>query len=139
MRNTIAFLACLAIVVAAARNACAAEEKKEEPKKEEAKPAAAEGNYELVDSQVLKFRLQGQGNYGDTRDDDGIKPNGGKVGTFTCEGTKLELANEAFEDGFIVTKDYGKIKIRFTTTMLGIVLNVFITPEQKGKLARLRK
>lgn len=138
MRRALAVIACFAVAFVV--SACgAAEEKKEEVKKEEAKPAAGDGGYELVDTQVLKFRLQGQSNYGDARDDDGIKPNGGKVGVFTCEGQKIELANEAFEDGFIVTKNYGKIKIRFTTTMLGIVLNVFCTAEQKGQLAKLRQ
>lgn len=140
MRN--AFVVSLAFCFVVGFCVAAEEKKAEEPKKEEAKPAAAAaagGEYELVDSQALKFRLQGQADYGTDRDDDGIKPVGGKVGTFSCEGQKLELTSEKFEDGFILTKDYGKIKIRFTTTMLGTVLNVFVTPAQKGRLAALRK
>ncbi|MCY3023193.1 MAG: hypothetical protein NTW87_29805 [Planctomycetota bacterium] len=149
MRKTLSLVT--GIVLALAAMWCpAAEEKKDaaadakkeaapEAKKDAPKPAGAEGNYEMIEPQALKFRMQGQADYGNDRDDDGIKPNAGKVGTFTCEGTKLELANEQFVDGFIVTKDYGKVKIRFTTTMIGTVLSVYLTPEQKARLLMLRK
>jgi len=104
-------------------------------KGEAAKPAADE--YQLVEPQVLKFSLKGH-KYDSERTEEGIKPTGGTVGTFFCEGQKLELASDKFEDGFIVTKDYGKIKVRFTQGMMGAFMSVFLTPGQKGVLAALK-
>jgi hypothetical protein len=142
MRTTLILTAGL-VLVSLAAYCPAGEEKKDAPPPAvapatPAAPAAADGNYELVDSVTLQFRIRGQQYEGSTRDDDGIKPNGGRVGDFSCEGQKIELTSDKFEDGFIATKQYGKIKVRFTPTMLGEVLNVFVTPAQKQMLLRLK-
>ena len=36
-----------------------------------------------------------------------------KVESFTCEGHNIALANNIINDGYIVTKDYGKMKIGY--------------------------
>lgn len=113
-------------------------EKKDEPAKTApapAAPAADESKYQLIDVTSARFRLVGQKyDANSERTDEGIKPNGGTVGTFSCGGNKIELASDKFENGFIVTKEYGKIKIRFTEGMAGTLLSVFLTAEQKGQL-----
>ena len=40
-----------------------------------------------------------------------MKVNNTKVESFTCEGHKIALAKNIIDDGYIVTKDYGKMKI----------------------------
>jgi hypothetical protein len=145
MRTTLILMAGL-LLAGLAAFCPAGEEKKETPPPAvpaaapatPAAPAAAEGAYELVDTATLQFRIRGQSYDGSTRDDDGVKPSGGKVGDLSCEGQKIELTSDKFEDGFIATKQYGKIKVRFTPTMLGEVLNVFVTPAQKQMLLRLK-
>jgi len=141
MRSYISLIAAPALFVALAL--CGGEEKggtvpaPADKKGEAAKPAAEQGNYELVEPQVLRFSLKGH-KYESETTEEGIKPTGGTVGAFSCEGQKIELASDKFEDGFIVTKYYGKIKIRFSQGMMGTFPNIFLTPGQKGALAALR-
>lgn len=68
-----------------------------------------------------------------------VKPMSGKVGLFLCENQKIELASPNFEDGFILTRDYGKIKVRFGMSLSGTLFTLWMTPEQKGALMKLRQ
>ncbi len=68
-----------------------------------------------------------------------VKPISGKVGLFLCENQKIELASPNFEDGFILTRDYGKIKVRFGMSLSGTLFTLWMTPEQKEALIKLRK
>ncbi len=68
-----------------------------------------------------------------------VKPVSGKVGLFLCEDQKIELASPNFEDGFILTRDYGKIKVRFGMSLSGTTFTLWMTPEQKKALMKLRQ
>ena len=68
-----------------------------------------------------------------------VKPISGKVGLFLCENQKIELASPNFEDGFILTRDYGKIKVRFGMSLSGTLFTLWMTPEQKEALLKLRQ
>ena len=68
-----------------------------------------------------------------------IKPTSGKVGRFICEDQKIELASPNFEDGFILTRDYGKVKVRFGMSLSGTTFTIWMTPEQKKALMKLRQ
>ena len=68
-----------------------------------------------------------------------VKPISGKVGLFLCEKQKIALASPNFEDGFILTRDYGKIKVRFGMSLSGTLFTLWMTPEQKEALIKLRK
>jgi hypothetical protein len=69
---------------------------------------------------------------------EGAKPIGGEVEEFTCEGRTLELASKHFEDGFIVTKEYGKIKVRFSFSPQGESFSLWLTPTQRKALLSLK-
>ncbi len=69
---------------------------------------------------------------------EGMEPTGGEVGKFLCEGQALELASNEFIDGFIVTKEYGKVKILFTTHISGSSFSVWLTPTQKKAMLSLK-
>ena len=68
-----------------------------------------------------------------------VKPMSGKVGLFLCENQKIELASPNFEDGFILTRDYGKVKVRFGMSLSGTTFTLWMTPEQRKALLKLRK
>ena len=68
-----------------------------------------------------------------------VKPISGRVGLFMCENQKIELASPNFEDGFILTKDYGKVKVRFGMSLSGTTFSIWMTPEQKKALLKLRR
>jgi len=68
-----------------------------------------------------------------------VKPTSGKVGLFLCENQKIELASPNFEDGFILTRNYGKIKVRFGMSLSGTLFTLWMTPEQKEMLIKLRQ
>ncbi len=68
-----------------------------------------------------------------------VKPMSGKVGLFFCEKQKIELASPDFEDGFILTRDYGKVKVRFGMSLSGTLFTLWMTPEQKAALIKLRQ
>ena len=68
-----------------------------------------------------------------------VKPISGKVGLFLCENQKIALASPNFEDGFILTRDYGKIKVRFGMSLSGTLFTLWMTPEQKEALIKLRQ
>lgn len=43
------------------------------------------------------------------------KPTSGTAVTFECNGKEVEIANTTISDGYIETKDFGKIGIRFAS------------------------
>ena len=106
----------------------------DEPAQPRPRPATAadESKYQLIDVTSARFRLVGQKyNANSGRTDEGIKPNGGTVGRSPAGGDGIELASDKFENRFIVTKEYGKIKIRFTEGM-AVRADVFTNIHKKG-------
>jgi hypothetical protein len=94
--------------------------------------------YVEVDPSELAFMIE-DFYYDGVVGPDGMEPIGGEVGRFTCEGQVLELTSPEFVDGFIETKEYGRIKVRFTTQLGGGSFAVWLTPTQKQALLALRK
>ncbi len=72
---------------------------------------------------------------GDVRWDKDGKANGGPIESLSFWGHKLELANNMIKDGFIHTKDYGKIKI---IPNYNFTMRIELTPTQKKKLLELK-
>jgi hypothetical protein len=91
--------------------------------------------YEFVPPKELAFEVQ-DFYYNGAVAADGVKPNGGEVGKLLCAGKAVELASPEFEDGYIVTKDFGKIKVRFSSSLTSEGFAVFLTPTQKGALRK---
>ena len=119
-------------------------EKQEEPKLKETKtvtegsaPKVAdkivEEKYEPVSISEFKVSMELSGGVG--WDEDG-KANGGPIHSLSFWGQKLELSSDMIKDGFIHTKDYGKIKIMPNSDF---TMRMELTPTQKKKLLELKK
>lgn len=135
---------CLILVLVAAAGCGAGETTTDDPAVPAAEsvkaPPPAEAVpevYEVVDPAELAFSIE-DFYYDGVVTEEGMQPTGGEVGTFTCEGQVLELETPEFVDGFIVTKDYGKIKILFTTSLSGGSFSVSLKPSQKEALTALK-
>jgi len=98
--------------------------------------SGGEEKYEQVDPMELSFSIK-DFSHRSVIDEDGGKPIGGNIGELTCSGKKIELISHEFEDGYILTKKYGKIKIRFSTSLTGEGFSLWITPSQKQALKEL--
>lgn len=59
----------------------------------------------------------------------------GSIESFSCWGHPIDLTSDQFEDGFICTKEYGKIKIRCNPDF---TFRMEITPSQKAALMELK-
>jgi len=62
------------------------------------------------------------------------KPIGGKIGTLLCNDKVIDLENNEFENGFITTKEYGKIKILFSSSLTETGMAIYLTNIQKKAL-----
>lgn len=69
----------------------------------------------------------------------GVKPIGGNIGQFLCEGVSLALKSSKFENGFVITQDYGKIKVIFGTSLYGESFSIYLKEDQKEALISLKK
>lgn len=61
-------------------------------------------------------------------------PIGGNIGKLLCNGKEIELANTEFEDGFIVTKDFGRIQVLFSSSLTRTGMEIRLTDKQKKDL-----
>lgn len=105
--------------------------------------------YELVNPSELSFsyrQYQTVGSYKDEYYHGGevgsvVGIPMGLVGELSCEGKILELANKEFtDDGFILTKEYGKIKFRTSTSLISKPsFNIWLTPSQKKAFKEIKK
>jgi hypothetical protein len=105
------------------------------PTAPQGQPPVDADKYEPADPSELSFSIKDM-NY--RTGPDGETPTSGNVGHFICEGHELQLAKQEFEDGFIVTKDYGKIKIRFSRSLFSSGFSVWLTAKQKEALKPLK-
>jgi len=94
------------------------------------------GAYEIVGPSELSFSIK-DFYHKCVIDKDGGKPVGGEIGELICNGQSIELANHRFEDGFISTRDYGRIKIRFSASLSeGSSFSIWLTAGQKEALTK---
>jgi hypothetical protein len=95
---------------------------------------AAKEIFQPVDPSELSFSMK-------TKElwwEQGGKKASGTIAEFSFEGQKLALNTEKIDnDGFIDTRDYGKIKIQGANIMGGF--SVFLTPSQKEKFLQLKE
>ena len=101
------------------------------------KSTPPKSKYEPIDPSELAFELRGYYMRGIVGSD-GTVPSGG-FDEFLCEGQTLELESNEFQDGFILTKDYGKIKIRFSNSIHGDGFSIWLTAKQKAALKKALK
>ncbi|HHH48320.1 MAG TPA: hypothetical protein ENK51_05470 [Gammaproteobacteria bacterium] len=101
--------------------------------------AAAEDDYQLLGPQDVRCGITNFTYDGVLDGPRLVKPMSGKVGLFLCENQKIELASPDFEDGFILTRDYGKIKVRFAMSLSGTTFTLWMTPEQRKAMLKLRQ
>jgi len=65
---------------------------------------------------------------------DGYRFVGVSVEKLICEGQEIPLVSREFDGGFLITRDYGKIKIMFGEDTLTPSFSIWVTPEQKKAL-----
>jgi len=65
---------------------------------------------------------------------DGYRFEGVSVEKLICEGQEIPLVNRRFDGDFLITRDYGKIKIMFGEDTLTPSFSIWVTPEQKKAL-----
>jgi hypothetical protein len=109
------------------------------PSQEESSPPpaeqTAEEEYELVPPGELAFEIR-EFYYDGVVASDGVKPTGGEIGQLLCGVKPIELSQSEFVDGHIVTKDFGRIRVRFSSSLTSGGFAVFLKPSQKSALAR---
>ena len=92
-----------------------------------------EEQYQEVDPKELSFTIKDY-HHRCVLDEDGGKPIEGEIGTLICDGKSVELLSNKFEDGYIITKEFGKIKIRFSASLMRTGFSIWLTPSQKNAL-----
>jgi len=109
------------------------------PSQEESSPPpaeqAAEEEYELVQPDELALEIR-EFYYDGVVASDGVKPTEGEIGQLLCGVKPIELSQSEFVDGHIVTKDFGRIRVRFSSSLTSGGFAVFLKPSQKSALAR---
>ena len=105
----------------------------------EAKPPEPKDDYKSVDPAVLSFELKGYYSRSVVGEGGIPKTVGGQVEELICEGKKIELVSNKFAEGFLETKEYGKIKIQFSTSLTSSGFSVWLTEKQKEALIKAFK
>jgi hypothetical protein len=101
-------------------------------------PSPAVTEYRPVDPAELSFELKGV--YTRSAIKNGIAQTvGGAVEELICEGKKVELVRNEFDGEFLETKQYGKIKIQFSSSLTSSGFSVWLTPQQKEALIKAFK
>lgn len=93
-------------------------------------------DYKLIDQEEINCEIR-DFYYNGVVASDGVKPIGGEIGEFSCNGKVLQLTMKKFDDGFVVTKDYGKIMIRFDSSLYGTTFAVLMTDMQRDAIKDL--
>lgn len=62
------------------------------------------------------------------------RPTGGKIGELVCNGHSISLKSHAFENGFIATEKFGKIKVQVSHNVFGGGFSLYMTKSQLSNL-----
>lgn len=93
-------------------------------------------NFERVDPRELNCTLNFLFHRSAVRN--GVsKPISGEVGEFICNGQSIELLSQKVEDGYILTKEWGKVGVRFSTSVSAMgfeTTSIWLIPSQKAAL-----
>jgi len=95
--------------------------------------------YQPIDPTELSFELKGYYSRSFVGEDGIPKTVGGKVEQLICEGKTIELVSNEFDGEFLETKQYGKIKIQFSSSLTSSGFIVWLTPKQKEVILRTFK
>lgn len=61
-------------------------------------------------------------------------PTGGEVGSLFVNDREIELLKNEFDDGFLVTKQFGRIKVRTSRSVISPGFSIYLTSSQKNAL-----
>ena len=89
--------------------------------------------YEKLDPLEISCGVKGA-SFIKTSTADGYKFEGVRVEKLICEGQEIALMSRAFDGDFLITRDYGKIKIMWGADTLTPSFSIWLTPEQKKAL-----
>lgn len=101
-------------------------------------PTTKVNEYLEVNPTELSFEIRDYNYDGTIVSGGGVKPINGNIGQFLCEGVPLALKSSKFEDGFVVTQNYGKIKVIFGASLYGESYAIYLTSDQKEALSSLK-
>lgn len=104
-----------------------------------AKPSEPKDDYQPVDPGELSFELKGFYSRSVVGEGGIPKTVGGEVEELICEGKKIELVSNKFDGEFLETKQYGKIKIQFSSSLTSSGFSLWLTPKQKEALIKAFK
>ncbi len=89
--------------------------------------------YEELDPSEISCGVKGA-SFTKTSAVDGYKFEGVRVEKLICEGQEIVLMRREFDGDFLITRDYGKIKIMLGADTLTPSFSIWLTPEQKKAL-----
>ena len=95
--------------------------------------------YEELDPSEISCGVKGA-SFTKSNTADGYRFEGVSVEKLICEGQEIPLLSRKFDGDFLITRDYGKIKIMFGEDTLTPSFSIWVKPEQKkALLTALRK
>lgn len=90
-------------------------------------------DYQIVTPETLELVIE-DFYYEGIIAEDGTKPAGGDVGQLRCGAKPIPLASSIFDNGHIVTEGFGKIRVRFSSSLTTTGFAVLLRPSQLSLL-----
>jgi len=123
-----------------AAEALEAEESKGARKEADEPVAVAQGEendteYHFVPPSELEFSIEDMHYNAMVGESGTAVPVGGEIGKLLCNGKPIELASKEFDDGHIVTKDFGRVKILFSSSLTQSGMAIYLTNKQKKAIS----
>lgn len=92
------------------------------------------GEYTLLDPEELQCSLEDYDYEAVIGEGGEAVLTGGNIGRFSCAGKEIPLRKAEFEDGFIVTQDFGRINIQGSSSLLSSGFALYVTDRQRAAL-----
>lgn len=125
MRNR-AFLLLLLAVVVGGSSACGGGASSGQP--------MDSGEYTVLDLEELQCSLENYDYEAVIGEGGEAVLTGGNIGRFLCADKEIPLRKNDFEEGFIVTRDFGRIKIAGSSSLLNSGFALYVTDRQREAL-----